>query len=195
MSLGNGVPTALFSSQTKRRHAEPTAQEGELAAGPGGQTLLPIPSMSTGLKNLPETAFENLLIVSPWAPQRIETELRELDVPIQHCGLIPLNGPSRGYDGPLWTSESVAPADLTGLSIRYCEAMSHVEPGTGWVVFDNVQVLFMYAETKRVVRLLRRLTEQATDRDVTGVLAVDRAAVEKETLAHLSSLTTAIGER
>lgn len=50
------------------------------------------------------------------------------------------------YDGPLWTTDAVAPSGLTGLSMRYCEAIRHVEPEEGWVLIDNAQVLLMYAD-------------------------------------------------
>lgn len=162
---------------------------------PGAQTLLTMPSMSTGLSHLPDAAGENLLVVSPWAPERVESALRERGFTVQNCGLIPVNGAPVAYDGPLWTTDAVAPSDLTGLSMRYCEAMRHVEPGEGWVLIDNAQVLLMYADDSRVARLLRRLTEQARDRGVTGVLAVDRGAVAVETVARLNSLVDGVVER
>lgn len=209
MSLGNGSLRALLASKTDRQNieqdlqsvesdpqsVEPNSQNEGLAVEQGSRVLLTVPSMSTGLRDLPDVAGENLLVVSPWAPDRVESTLLDNGLPVRNCGMIPLDGSPVGYDGPLWTTDAVAPADLTGLSMRYCEAMRHVEPGEGWVLLDNVQVLLMYAETKRVVRLLRRLTRQANERDVTAVLAVDRAAVEMPTLARLNSLTTAVAER
>jgi hypothetical protein len=161
----------------------------------GRQALLTIPSMSTGLAELPERGCENLLVVSPWSPGRVESALRDRGVPVGNCGLIPVNGSPVRYDGPLWTTEAVSPADLTGLSMRYCEAMRHVEPGDGWVLIDNVQVLLMYVDAERVVRLLDRLTRQARERDVTGVVAVDRSAVETRTLATLGQLVGTVVER
>ncbi|MFC6736388.1 hypothetical protein ACFQEQ_09080, partial [Halolamina salina] len=121
--------------------------------------------------------------------------LRDRGVPVGNCGLIPVNGSPVRYDGPLWTTEAVSPADLTGLSMRYCEAMRHVEPGEGWVLIDNVQVLLMYVDADRAVRLLDRLTRQARERDVTGVVAVDRSAVETRTLATLGQLVGTVVER
>ncbi len=161
----------------------------------GRQALVTVPSMSTGLTELPERGFENLLVVSPWSPARVESALRDRGVPVGNCGLIPLNGSPVRYDGPLWTTEAVSPADLTGLSMRYCEAMRHVEPGEGWVLIDNVQVLLMYADAERVVRLLDRLTRQARERDVTGAVTVDRSAVESRTLATLGQLVGTVVER
>jgi hypothetical protein len=162
---------------------------------PGAQTLLTMPSMSTGVSELPEAGCANLLVVSPWAPERVESALRDRGVPVGNCGLIPVTGSPVRYDGPLWTTERVAPTDLTGLSMRYCEAMRHVEPGEGWVLIDNAQVLLMYADHEKVDRLLRRLTGQARERDVTGVLAVDRSAVETRTLARLSDVAGTVVER
>lgn len=195
MSLGDGLPGTLRSSEAEGRVAEPDYPENGVAVEPGSRVLLTMPSMSTGLQDLPAAAGDNLLVISPWAPERVEATLRESELSVQNCGLIPLDGGRVSYDGPLWTTDAVAPADLTGLSMRYCEAMRHVEPGEGWVLLDNVQVLLMYAETKRVVRLLRRLTGQASERDVTAVLAIDRAAVEMPTLARLSNLVSTVVER
>lgn len=195
MSFGNWSPSTLLAPETERRTVEPEPADEAVAFEPGSQVLLTMPSMSTGLQELPDAAAENLLVVSPWAPERVESALRDSDVPVRNCGMIPLDAGPVNYDGPLWTTDAVAPAGLTGLSMRYCEAMRHVEPGHGWVLLDNVQVLLMYAETKRVVRLLRRLIGQANERDVTVVLAVDRAAVEMTTLAQLNSLTTEVIER
>ncbi|MBP1985685.1 DUF7504 family protein [Halolamina salifodinae] len=169
--------------------------ESATALQPGAQTLLTMPSMSTGLSHLPDAAGENLLVVSPWAPSRVESALRDHELPVGNCGLIPVNGSPVTYDGPLWTTDAVPPSDLTGLSMRYCEAMRHVEPGEGWVLIDNAQVLLMYADDERVGRLLGRLTQQAREREVTGVLAVDRGAVAMETLARLRNLVDAVVER
>lgn len=195
MSLRNGLPVTLRSPGRDRPTIDSTVPTDDIAVEPGERVLLTIPSMSTGLQDLPDAAAENLLVVSPWAPERVEARLRELDVPIRNCGMIPLNGSPVRYDGPLWTTDAVAPADLTGLSMRYCEAMRHVEPGEGWVLLDNVQVLLMYAETRRVVRLLERLVDQASERDVRAVLGVDRIAVETRTLARLNHLATTVVER
>lgn len=162
-----------------------TATGGTVHREAGVQSLLPIPTMSTGITELPQEACRNLLIVSPWAPSRVEDALRERGVSLEGCGLIPISSSPVRYDGPLWTTDPVAPSDLTGLSIRYSQAMRHVEPGAGWVLIDNAQVLLMYAETKRVCRLLDRLTAQAKERNVTGVLAVDREAVQADTLSKL----------
>jgi len=179
----------------ERPTSEIPENTGTLPEESDRQSLVTIPSMSTGLTELPERGFENLLVVSPWAPGRVESALRDRGVPVGNCGQIPVNGSSVRYDGPLWTTEAVSPADLTGLSMRYCEAMRHVEPGDGWVLIDNVQVLLMYADADRVVRLLRRLTRQARERDVTGVVAVDRSAVESRTLATLGQLVGTVVER
>ena len=176
---GNGVPDGVAS----------------LPAESGAQTLLTMPSMSTGVTEIPEAGCENLLVVSPWAPDRVESALRDRGIPVENCGMIPIDGSPVRYDGPLWTTESVTPADLTGLSMRYCEAMRHVEPGSGWVLIDNAQVLLMYADAERVGRLLRRLTSQARNRDVTGVVAVDRGAVGTRTLAKLSDIVGTVVER
>ncbi|MFB6221153.1 MAG: hypothetical protein ABEH90_06905 [Halolamina sp.] len=164
-----------------------TVSRDRLHRQAGAQLLLPLPSMSTGIAELPAEACRNLLIVSPWAPSQVESALRERGVALNGCGLIPVSSSPVRYDGPLWTTDPVAPSDLTGLSIRYSQAMRHVEPDAGWVLIDNAQVLLMYAEARRVCRLLDQLTAQAKERDVTGVVAVDREAVQDGTLSKLQA--------
>lgn len=196
MSIASGLPALDLASETEqgpRRHRDRSSDP--LPTTPGTQTLLTMPSMSSGLTEIPDSAFENLLIVSPWSPKRVESALEKRGVSLQGCGLIPVSGSPVRYDGPLWTTDAVAPSDLTGLSMRYCEAMRHVEPGEGWVLIDNAQVLLMYADAGRVARLLRKMTAQAKERDVTGVLAVDRGAVQRETLTRLGSLVDGVVER
>lgn len=140
--------------------------------------------MGTALTKIPPRDCENLLILSPWAPGRVECALRNQGVQLGGCGMVPINASPVRYDGDLWTADAVAPSDLTGLSMRYCEAMRHVEPGTGWVLVDNAQVLMMYADAREVARL----TQQAKERNVAGVVAVDRDAVQPETLTRLGTL-------
>jgi hypothetical protein len=165
-----------------------SGDRGDAGDRGGTQSLLELPSMSTGIDDLPDEACRNLLIVSPWAPSRVETVLRDRNIPVEGCGLIPVSGSPVRYDGDLWSTEPVSPSDLTGLSMRYTEAMRHVEPGRGWVLIDNAQVLLMYADASRVCRLLDRLTAQASERDVTGVLSVDRGAIRTETLSKLRTV-------
>ena len=194
MSFGDAA--SLNSGVDRGRHdVDITDGSRSVPRDDGAQTLLTMPSMSTGLTELPEAGCENLLVVSPWTPERVESALRDRGIPVGNCGMIPINGSPVRYDGPLWTTERVAPTDLTGLSMRYCEAMRHVEPGEGWVLIDNAQVLLMYADREQVGRLLRRLTVQARERDVTGVLAVDRSTVETRTLAALSDIVGTVVER
>ncbi|WP_053947503.1 DUF7504 family protein [Halolamina sediminis] len=195
MSFGSRSMLSSPEVGQERPANEVPGDTATLPEEPGRQSLVTIPSMSTGLTALPERGCENLLVVSPWAPDRIESALRDRGVPVGNCGLIPVNGSPVRYDGPLWTTEAVSPADLTGLSMRYCEAMRHVEPGEGWVLIDNVQVLLMYVDADRAVRLLRRLTRQAHERDVTGVVSVDRSAVETRTIATLGQLVGTVVER
>jgi hypothetical protein len=191
----SGVVSLTSEVDRGRQDAEITDGSRTIPTDPGEQTLLTMPSMSTGLTELPEAGCANLLVVSPWAPERVASALRDRGIPVGNCGMIPVTGSPVRYDGPLWTTERVAPTDLTGLSMRYCEAMRHVEPGEGWVLIDNAQVLLMYADHEKVDRLLRRLTGQARERDVTGVLAVDRSAVETRTLARLSDVAGTVVER
>lgn len=172
-----------------------TLEAESLPTESGSQSLLSVPTMDSALRHLPESAYENLLVVSPWAPARVEAALRERGVPLRGCGLIPISGSPVRYDGDLWTTKRVDPSDLTGLSIRFSQALRHVEPGVGWTLVDNAQVLLMYAENRRVFHLLDRLGSQARRRDVTGVVAVDRDAVQPRTRTALGSLVDDVVQR
>lgn len=119
---------------------------------------------------LPDEAFDNLLVISTTAlPNRIERSVRRRGADPSRIGVIPVTGSSVSYDGPLWVAKRTAPSDLTGISIRLSEALQHVRPGHGWVVFDNVTTLFMYARPDRVVRFLETVVDAVRERGARGV--------------------------
>lgn len=138
---------------------------------------------------LPDAAFENLLVVSTTAlPSRIERAVDECGADPARVGVVPVTGSTVAYDGPLWVAKRTAPSDLTGVSIRLSEALRHVRPGRGWVVFDNVTTLFMYAQTDRVIRFLETVVEAVRERGGRGVYVALPGALAPESRERLEDI-------
>lgn len=155
----------------------------------GEQTLLLVESMATPIDHLPPGAFENLLVVSATrTPDRIEAAVRRAGGDPGKVGVVPVSGSPVEYDGPLWTASAVSPTDLTGIETRFTDAMRYVKPEEGWVLFDNVNVLLMYAQASSVYRLLSSVVRKSRDRGARGVYALVRDAVTPETHAQFQSL-------
>lgn len=141
------------------------------------------------LAHLPARSFRNLLVVSTTqSPGRIEQAVRDAGGDPADVGVVPVSGSREPYDGPLWTAERVDPSDLTGLSMRFSDAARYLQPGEGWVVFDNLTVLLMYAPAERVYRLLSSVTPAMRDRQVRGLYGVVRSAMDDETYNRLLGL-------
>ncbi|WP_125920029.1 DUF7504 family protein [Haloparvum sedimenti] len=155
---------------------------------PGRQTLVSVGSMASAIESLPGSAFENLLVVSPNAPARVEKTIERQGGDASRCGHIPLTSSGLSYEGPLWTTSPVAPSDLTGLNMRYSRAMEHVESGRGCFCFDGVQLLLMYAAADDVQRLLTTMASATRTREVAGVYGLAREAVTPETYERLASI-------
>lgn len=134
------------------------------------------------IEDLPAEAFRNLLVVTTTrSPGRIEAAVRSASGNPSDVGVIPVSGSRESYDGPLWTTQRVAPNDLTGLSMRLSEASRYLQPDSGWIVVDNLTVLLMYAPEERVYRLVSSVTPAMRDRNVRGLYGVVRSAMDDET--------------
>lgn len=152
----------------------------QLRVGPGTQVLVSTTSMQQPLSLLPAKLSGNLLIVSSDTPATIEAELRERGIDPSRAGLVPVAGSDIEYDGPLWTSDPVVPDDLTGLSMRFTSALDALESGHGWVLFDSLNTLAMYANQDRVARFFDHVTATTRDRDLRGIYTVTPDAVEDD---------------
>lgn len=139
-----------------------------LSVDPGEQVL--VTADRPLLEYLPDEAFENLLVLTTTAlPSRVDRQVRERGHDSSRVGVIPVTGGDVDYEGPLWVADRVGPADLTGLSMRFSTAFEHVRSGIGWVCVDSVSTLYMYAEERRVFRLLQSIAEACRRRDVRGL--------------------------
>jgi len=158
-----------------------------LALAAGVQALVRMPSMRSPLSVLPDAAFENLLVVSATRPPgAVERRVRERGGDPERVGVVPVSGSPVDYDGPMWTSDAVTPANLSGISDRVGEATRYVKPGVGWVVFDNVNVPLMYADRSGVQGLVRSVASQARGRDARGVFSVVPGALAQGTYRSLA---------
>ena len=145
----------------------------KLDLGAGRQALLRMPSLRSPLAVLPASAFENLLVVSATRPPgAVERLVRERGGDPERVGVVPVSGSPVDYDGPMWTSDAVTPADLSGISDRVSDATRYVKPGQGWIVLDNANVLLMYADRAGVEGLVRAVLARARRRDARGVCSV-----------------------
>lgn len=152
----------------------------QLRVDPGEQVLVPIDSMQQPLSLLPSTVTGNVLIVSSKSPAEVEQRLRDRGIDLSTVGLIPIAGSEIAYDGPLWTCDPVVPDDLTGLSMRFTRALDALEPGHGWVLFDALNALVMYADRERVCRFFEHVTTKSGDRDIRGIYAAATDALDDE---------------
>ena len=162
--------------------ASDVSRHGEIRTFDSGtQVLASLSSMQSPLTELPAGAYNNLLVISSKSPDDVERRLADAGAATSNVGLIPLSRESHDYDGPLWTNRAIAPDDLTGISIAYTQALSHLGAGSGWVLFEDLGVLTMYADTGRVIRLLSHVADRARSNEIRGLYGVVRDAVSDET--------------
>ena len=165
---------------------------GDAFAPAGTQTLVRTPANADPLAVLPERAYDNLLVVAARDhPNRIERRLERVGRDTASVGVVPVVPGTGEYEGDLWTTDPVRPDDLTGLGMRFSDAIRHVEARTGWVVVDALGVLLMYAEESRVYRFFQTLTTRVRAREVNGVYCVNPDAIANETYERLRAMCDA----
>ncbi len=174
-------------TETDANTASPAAPALDLR--PAEQALFQVEGRRSPLTVLPDAAFENLVVVSTReSPGRIEADVRSRDADLSSVGVVPITATALSYEGPLWTTERVPPTDLTGISIRVSQAFSNLSPGQGWLIFDTVSTLLMYAAEDRVYRLFDWLVRNTREASVRGVYTVQPAVVADSTLAQFRGL-------
>lgn len=158
-------------------------------AEPGEQVLAVVDPLSDTLGPLPDSAFENLLVIAVDAsPEDVENAVGARDLDPAKVGVVPVRGDSADYDGPLWTADQVTPNDLTGLSIQTSRGMEYLEPNRGWLVLSGLGVLVVYAGADRVRRFVHQLAGIAKDQSVRGVFMLGADSVDEEVQAALDSV-------
>lgn len=158
----------------------------------GTQTLVRTPASASPLLELPDRAYDNLLVIAAGDhPNRIEQQLVRGGYDPANVGVVPVVPAARKYDGDLWTTDPVRPDDLTGLGMRFSDAIRHVESGSGWVFLDALGVLLMYSEETRVCRFFQTLTNRVRAHDARGVYCITPDAIPHETCERLRSMCDA----
>lgn len=158
----------------------------------GTQMLVRSPADADPLSVLPERAFDNLLVVSARDhPNRVETRVEGIGHDPSNVGVVPVVPAAGDYAGDLWTTDPVNPDDLTGLGMRFSDAIRHVESGSGWVVVDGLGVLLMYTDDSRVCRFFQTLANRVRAREVYGVYFANPEVVTGATYEQLRSMCDA----
>lgn len=156
---------------------------------PGEQCLVARSGGKFDYDHLPDAAFENLFIVSVGRePRKIQQIVERRGANPRQIGVVPVTGSPVDYDGSLWLANRVGPMDLTGISIEFSRGFGHLTAGRGWMVFDSVSILLMYAGTERVFKLLDSIASACRTRDVRGIYVVDQSALAPETMNSLRGL-------
>jgi hypothetical protein len=175
----------LTSSIPSRREDDDRVLEVDV----GQQALVLTPSLRSPLSVVPPDAFDNMLVVSTTrSPKKVEQLVRERGGDPNTVGFVPVSGSPVDYDGPLWTTSVVHPNDLSGIYERFERGMNHVKPGEGWVVFDNVNVLLMYAERTSVGNFMESVATTVRRRNAAGAYALVRDAVTDETYTRFGDI-------
>lgn len=156
---------------------------------PGSVTLATVPGGSSVLGDLPEAAFENLLVVAAGTSVRdVQREVESRGSDPRKVGVVPVSGTGSNLDTPLWTARRVDPSDLTGISIEVSRGMDYVKPGEGWVVVDSASVLAMYAQPERLVRLLASIASACRGANARFVIAITESVLDDETTTRLAGI-------
>lgn len=162
------------------------------ALSSGTQALAAASASAEPLTDLPERAYENLLVVSTRShPRRIEKRLRSAGADLSNVGVVPVSPSAGGYDGEVWTTDSVRPDDLTGIGMRLTDAIRHLEPGAGWVVLDALGVLLMYVDESPAYRFVQTLAGRVRAHGACGVYCLDPDAVDERTYDRFRTLCDA----
>ncbi|MFC4553066.1 MULTISPECIES: DUF835 domain-containing protein [Halorussus] len=190
--VGPGAPTGGDGTTSDGSTGGRGAFTGERLATPGVQSLVRTPSGADPLSALPERAYDNLLVVATRDhPNKIEHRLERAGLDGAGVGVVPAIPAATEYRGDLWTTDPVRPDDLTGIGMRFSDAVRHVEEDAGWVFVDSLGVLLMYADDDRVCRFFQTLVGRVRARGARGVYCVDPAAVADETYERLRGLCDA----
>ncbi|WP_435129155.1 DUF7504 family protein [Halobaculum sp. D14] len=190
----SGVPAAARFEQTAAAlrsdggSADVDAAGSELAAEFGDATLVLLEAMDSLVGCVPAAAFDNALVISPSQPGRVEAAIERRGGDPGQCGHVPVTGSPVSYDGPLWVSSPVDPSDLTGISVRVSQAMEYVKPGEGWLLWEDLQFLLLYADPSNVYRLTSQVLDRARGGDAATVVGLNAAAAEERTVARFAGL-------
>ncbi|WP_435117945.1 DUF7504 family protein [Halolamina sp. C58] len=163
--------------------SEYSRADPELDLTPGEAALVRLSGRASAVEQLPREAYENLLVVTVDAPERVEAAVRNGGGNPENVGIVPVSASPVRYDGPCWTADRVSPSDLTGISIQFSRGERYLREGSGWVVVDGLGTLLMYTDEGKLYRLLSHLITRARERQLRHVTGVGSGVLSPETLA------------
>lgn len=164
-------------------------RDSGIDASTGAQVVVGTPADGDPLAALPRRAYDNLLIISVREhPRRLETRIRRRGRDPANVGVVPVIPGADEYDGVLWTTDPVSPDDLTGIGMRFSDAIAHLETGRGWVLLDALGLLFVYSEDARICRFVQTLANRVRSKAVTGAYCVNPEVISDETYERIWSL-------
>ncbi|MFW5934398.1 MAG: DUF7504 family protein [Halolamina sp.] len=161
---------------------------GPLDLQPGEAALATLSNRDTPIAHLPSQAFENLLVVTVDAPERVQRAVRAAGGDPKDVGIVPVSASPVSYDGPCWLADRVSPSDLTGISIQFSRGERYLAEGTGWVVVDGLGTMLMYVDEAKLYRLLSQFVTRARGRGLRHVTGIVADVVSGETLARFRDL-------
>ncbi|USZ67671.1 hypothetical protein NGM10_13150 [Halorussus salilacus] len=200
-AVGSGAGSRIGIGSQSGLGSEPESEPGsaprseptrEGFGGAGTQTLVSTPANASPLAELPDCAYDNLLIIAVRDhPTKIEARLEREGHDTATVGVVPVVPAAGDYDGDLWTTDPVRPNDLTGLGMRFSDAVRHIESGTGWVLLDALGVLLVYSEESRVCRFFQTLANRVRAHGARGVYCIAPEAVSDGTYERFRSMCDA----
>ncbi len=147
----------------------------------GKQAIAMVSAMDDPLELLPDEAFDNLLVLSTRGhPAEIQDYVEDVGADPADVYVLPVSGSTVRYDGPLNVAERTGPTNLTKVGVVFSNALESMDPEP-WVLFDNFNILLMYADEARVYRFMDTMIGNVRTADGTGVYCTVRDAIEDQT--------------
>jgi hypothetical protein len=153
--------------------------QSAFSARPDGTSALPTPGVQTLARTVasPPTdlAFHEasrlLVVTSRLHPHLLERRLRTLGVDPARVTVVPVLPSAVDYDGPMTVTARAHPGDLTGVGVRFLEALETVDHGDLLVV-DALGPLSMYVPDHRLAQFVAALTDRARAAGLRGVFTL-----------------------
>ncbi|MDY7080907.1 MAG: hypothetical protein SXQ77_00510 [Halobacteria archaeon] len=150
---------------------------------PGVQAIVMTSPMTDPLDSLPDEAFDNLLVVSTSGhPKEMEKSIVKRGKDPSNVAVIPVSGSTLRYDGSLNMSRRIGPNDLTSIGITFSNLLNEIggEDDEAWVVFDNINILMMYANERNVYRFMNTAIGKTRQAGARGLYCTVRDAIKDQ---------------
>lgn len=147
----------------------------------GEQAIAMVSAMDDPLDLVPDRAFDSLMVLSTRGhPQEIQDHVEARGHDPSEVFVLPVSGSAVRYDGPLNVAERTGPTNLTKVGVVFSNTLDSIQ-GRPWVLFDNFNILLMYADESRVYRFMDTMIGNVRSRQGCGVYCTVRDAVDDQT--------------